>query len=283
MFKRQKTGSVVCPSCGSLVGINDDRCYTCGRRNPGMWGFAPLLRRFGNDAGFVSLVVYGCSVLYVATLLVSMALGEGIGTTSIFSLLGPGLQSLVIFGASGAVPVFVEGRWWTFLSAGWLHGGLLHIFFNMMWVRQLGPATADVYGPARMIIIYTVAGVVGFALSSFTGAYLPIPFLSGAYYTLGASANIFGLLGALVYYGRRSGSSMVGAQALQYAIVLFVFGLVMRGVDNAAHAGGFIGGYAAGMWLDPLRPERTDHAAGAAISLGLTFLAIAGSVLTALL
>ena len=179
-----------------------------------------------------------------------------------------------MFGVSGAVPVFVQGHWWTLLSAGWLHGGLLHIFFNMMWVRQLGPATADVYGSARMIIIYVVAGVAGFALSSFTGAFLPIPFLSGAGYTLGASANIFGLLGALVYYGRRSGSSMIGAQALQYAIVLFVFGLVMRGVDNAAHAGGFIGGYAAGMWLDPLRPERTDHAAGAAISLALTALAI---------
>ena len=280
MFKRQKTGSVVCPSCGSLVGINDDRCYTCGRRNPGMWGFAPLLRRFGNDAGFVSLVVYGCGVLYVATLLMSMVLGEGIGMTSVFSLLGPGLRSLEMFGVSGAVPVFIQGHWWTLLSAGWLHGGLLHIFFNMMWVRQLGPATADVYGSARMIIIYVVAGVAGFALSSFTGAFLPIPFLSGAGFTLGASANIFGLLGALVYYGRRSGSSMVGAQALQYAIVLFVFGLVMRGVDNAAHAGGFIGGYAAGMWLDPLRPERTDHAAGAAIALGLTALAILASVVT---
>ena len=280
MLRRKTSGSVVCPSCGSLVGINDDRCYTCGRRNPGMWGFAPLLRRFGNDAGFVSLVVYGCGVLYVATLLMSMVLGEGIGMTSVFSLLGPGLRSLEMFGVSGAVPVFVQGHWWTLLSAGWLHGGLLHIFFNMMWVRQLGPATADVYGSARMIIIYVVAGVAGFALSSFTGAFLPIPFLSGAGYTLGASANIFGLLGALVYYGRRSGSSMIGAQALQYAIGLFVVGLVMRGVDNAAHAGGFIGGYAAGMWLDPLRPERTDHAAGAAISLALTALAILASVVT---
>ena len=53
MFKRQRTGSVVCASCGSLVGVNDDRCYTCGRRNPGLWGYGPLLRRLGNDLGFV--------------------------------------------------------------------------------------------------------------------------------------------------------------------------------------------------------------------------------------
>ena len=56
VFQRQKTGSVVCASCGSLVGVNDETCYTCGRRNPGLWGFSPMLRRFGNDLGFVTLV-----------------------------------------------------------------------------------------------------------------------------------------------------------------------------------------------------------------------------------
>ena len=44
MLRRKTSGSVVCPSCGSLVGVNDERCYTCGRANPGMWGFAPALR-----------------------------------------------------------------------------------------------------------------------------------------------------------------------------------------------------------------------------------------------
>ena len=58
--------------------------------------------------------------------------------------------------------MFGYGRWWTVLSASWLHGGALHILFNMLWVRQLGPATAEIYGPGRMIIIYTIAGAVGF-------------------------------------------------------------------------------------------------------------------------
>ena len=44
MFQRRTTGSVVCPSCGSLVGVRDDKCYTCGRSNPGLWGFGPALR-----------------------------------------------------------------------------------------------------------------------------------------------------------------------------------------------------------------------------------------------
>jgi len=282
MFRRQRTGSVVCASCGSLVGVNDDRCYSCGRRNPGLWGFSPMLRQFGNDLGFMNLVVYGCSVLYALMIVMTMLVGGDVmGGGNLFGILSPDTGIAVAFGASGAEPVFRLGMWWTVLSAGWLHGSILHILFNMLWVRQLGPATADIYGAGRMVIIYTVAGVVGFMLSSLAGRFLywmPIPFLRGAGVTLGASAPIFGLLGALVYYGRRGGSSMVGAQAMQYAVVLFVFGLIMNGVDNYAHAGGFLGGYLAGMWLDPLKRERMDHLIAAVVCLVLTALAILASL-----
>ena len=72
------------------------------------------------------------------------------------SLLAPSPEMLFRFGASGAIPVFRFDRWWTIFSAGWLHGGLLHIFFNVMWVRQLAPETAELYGPGRTVIIYTI-------------------------------------------------------------------------------------------------------------------------------
>ncbi len=278
---RQKTGSVVCASCGSLVGVNDDKCYTCGRRNPGLWGFGPVLRRLGNDLGFVSLVVYGSAVLYTATLLVTVLRGGSLVSGSIFSILSPDGAALLMFGASGAYPVFGLSRWWTILSAGWLHGGVLHILFNMMWVRQLGPAVADMYGAGKMVIIYTVASAAGFLFSSFMGAFLPwIPLLGGGSLTVGASAPIMGLLGALVYYGRRGGSSIVRSEALYYAMTLFVMGLILPRVDNAAHAGGFVGGYLAGIWLDPLKPERVDHLLGAVVCLAVTALAIIVSIVT---
>ena len=277
MFKRQTTGSVICTSCGVLVGVNEEQCYNCGRRNPGLWGFAPLLRSFGGDMGFVPFVIGACAVLYVLTLLGS---GGNIGMGGLFSLFSPSRQSLFLFGASGAVPVFVADRWWTVLSAGWLHGGALHILFNMMWVRQLAPATASLYGPGRMIIIYTAGGVAGFALSSFAGAYLPgFLFLRGGQFTVGASASIFGLLGALVYYGRRSGSRTVSSQALSYALILGIFGFLMPGIDNYAHAGGFGGGYLAAQMLDPLKPERIDHIAIALACLAASVLSVAASVL----
>jgi rhomboid protease GluP len=231
----------------------------------------------GGDMGFVPLVIGSCAVLYVLTLLASRG---NIGMGGLFSLFSPSQQSLFLFGESGAVPVFLAGRWWTVLSANWLHGSALHIIFNMMWVRQLAPATAELYGPGRMIIIYTVAGVAGFALSSFAGAYLPnLLFLRGGQFTVGASAAIFGLLGALVYYGRRSGSRMVGSQALSYALMLGFFGFVMPGVDNYAHLGGFGGGYLAAQVLDPLKPERIDHIAIALGCLAASVLAIVASVL----
>ena len=79
---------------------------------------------------------------------------------------------------------------------------------------------------------------------------------------------IFGLLGALVYYGRRSGQSAVGRSAFGYAAFLFIFGLIVPGVDNWAHLAGYFGGYFMACWLDPLSPERLDH-----IIVGLASLA----------
>src|SRR5262245_18994074 len=162
MLKRQTTGSVVCASCGYLVGVNDERCYHCGRRNPGLWGFAPAVRRLGHDMGFVTFVTGACIVLYVHTLLMS---GQNIGMSG-WDILSPNSLALVQFGMSGADPVFGMGRWWTVLSAGWLHGSLLHIAFNLYAIRQFAPAIGELYGPGRMVIIYTAGCVVGFALSS---------------------------------------------------------------------------------------------------------------------
>jgi rhomboid protease GluP len=205
MFKRQRTGSVVCASCGSLVGVNDDKCYSCGRRNPGLWGFGRALRSFGNDLGFITVVFYGCIGLYITSLLFSLAIGENIFGRGVFSLFSPGIEAMVSFGASGAYPVFQMGRWWTVLSAGWLHAGVLHILFNMMMLRQVGPPTADIYGAARMIIIYVVGGAIGFVCSSIAGAVMPpLPIIGAGLFTVGASAPLFALLGGLMYYSRRT-------------------------------------------------------------------------------
>ncbi|HXK61186.1 MAG TPA: rhomboid family intramembrane serine protease [Acidobacteriota bacterium] len=277
---RKKTGSVVCPSCGMLVGVNDAECLNCGRKNPGLWGYAPLLRHL-TDLPFSQIVIYTCALLYLAMLLFSPG---SIRMGGLFSMFSPGSASLFVFGASGSVPVFVYERWWTPLSATWLHAGLLHILFNMMWVRDLAPVIAHLYGTSRTVIIFTVSGVSGFVVSSLMGFFFPfLPrFLSGAQLTVGASASIFGLLGALMYYQRRAPSRLIGAQAAGFAVVMLVFGLIMPGIDNWAHLGGLGGGFLSAKWMNPLLPERGNHAILAVICLAASAVAIILSFVTGL-
>ena len=279
MGLRQTGGSVVCRSCSLLVGVNDATCYHCGSPYPGLWGFGPALRRLGSDLGFTNIVMATCGLLY----LIALALDPGAiggGEAGIFRMLSPSGPATELLGASGAVPVFRYGRWWTVLSAGCLHGSLLHIAFNLMWIRQLAPVTAEIYGPGRTILIYTASSVVGFSLSSLAGLLGGIPLLGGADHTVGASAAIFGLLGALIYSGRRGVASQISRQAQTYAIILFLFGLFFPGIDNTAHLGGFVGGFAIAAFLNPLLPERLNHLAAAGVCLVLTAGAIVLSFVT---
>lgn len=241
-----------------------------------MWGYAGLLRKLDLEESATQLIVWGCVILFVGSLALqpaAISLGGGL-----FGLLSPGREALFRLGASGALPVVVAGRWWTVLTAGWLHGGLVHIFFNMMWVRQLGPATTHLYGPGRMLLIYLASSVVGFLASSFGGAYAyPLAFLMGGSpyaISVGASAAVFGLLGAMVYAGRRGVGTHLGRQAWGYALALFVFGLLVPGVDNWAHLGGFVGGYGLGRILDPMKPEKLDHTVAAGALLLATLAAL---------
>jgi rhomboid protease GluP len=253
-----------------------------------MFGFAAAIRALGRDFGFVKLVLSGSIGLFVLTLLADP---EAIATGGLLNFMSPSTYAILDFGGSGQYPVFRLGRWWTLLSAGWLHGSLLHLLFNMNAVRLFAPATAEFFGVGRMIIIYTVSSITGFLFSS-TVYHLSLwnPFagllallgLNGALITLGASAAISGLLGALLYYGHRTGSRAIREQIIGYGIGLAIMGLLLRGiVDNQAHLGGFVGGYLVARFLDPLKPERGDHLLIAVVCLVLTGLSVIVSLVTA--
>ena len=231
---RQAQGSVVCAQCGKLVGINEPTCPYCGAWRPGLYGWAPVLRTLiGARLDLMTLIVGACVTLYALSLLLQPeAITQARG---LLSFLSPGSRALYQLGMTNGALVFEFGWWWTLLTAIYLHGGLLHIFFNVMWIRNLGPAATEVYGPARTFVLFNVAGAFGFLVSNF---------MSGGP-TIGASGAVFGLLAALIVYGRKRGSSMMTQQLWQWAIILAIFGFIVPNVNNWAHGGGFAGGWVA--------------------------------------
>lgn len=239
MFRRKVQGAILCPWCGRLTSADASECMVCGRRRPGLWGFGGALGTAFRSWNFTSAVTVACIVLYIASLIFDPAAAlRPRGPFDVFSHSGRALEAL---GMTGAI-AWHQGHWWTLFTAIYLHGNLLHILFNVLWIRQLGPAVEDLYGPARLVTIFTVSGVLGFVVSNLLG----VPF------TIGASGSIFGLLGAMVAFGRKRGGTygaMVLRQYGQWALILFIFGFFMSGVNNMAHAGGFIGGFLCGLVL----------------------------------
>jgi rhomboid protease GluP len=262
---RRATGAILCPSCGRLTEASADACYFCGRRHPGTWvGLTGWLRQLWVSADITRTIMIVCGVLYVVSLLIDPR--EAMRMRGPFEVLSPTLRALNDLGMTGALAWHL-GQWWTLITAIYLHGGLLHILFNILWVRQLGPEVETVYGRARLVVIFTAGGVAGFLLSDFVG----VPF------TIGASGSIFGLLGALVAYGRQRGGTfgaMVFRRYGQWALILFVMGFLLSGVNNFAHAGGFVGGLLVGLCL-----SSTEHRPETGLDYGLA----AGAVLLTLI
>ena len=262
---RQVQGSVVCPQCSRLVGVSEEKCPFCGAWRPGLFGWATVLRRaLGGRLDLFTLIVGSCGTLYALALLVSVAGGEDILGGGLFSMLSPGRVALLQLGMTGGFAMD-RGWWWTVLTAMYLHGSLLHIVFNVMWIRNLGPAVTEVYGAGRAFLLFNVAGAGGF-LASYVMTGTP---------TIGASGSIFGLLAALIVYGRRRGSSVVTQQLWQYAILLGLFGFIMPGINNWAHGGGFAAGWIAAQVMN-LDDERQDSTWVLLASLALIVMTFVG-------
>ena len=217
-----------------------------------MWGLTDVLRPLFRTGSPTQLITVTCIALYILSLILDPA--GALKPRGPFEVFSPSVTALRALGMTGAGP-WLLGHWWTLVTSIYLHGGLLHILFNVLWIRQLGPAVEELYGPARFFVIFTVSGVVGFVVSD----------AAGVSFTVGASGSIFGLLGAMVAFGQRRGGvfgTMVLRQYGQWAVLLFVLGFFMSGVNNLAHAGGFVGGLASGLVLSlaERRAETTlDH------------------------
>lgn len=241
-----------------------------GGRSKARWA-----RRFRQDDQFIKAIMYANVIMFILSLLVDPQLLSS--QLNPFSLLSPSSKSLLLLGGTGTIAIGQFGRWWTLISANYLHGGLLHIFFNMMALHQIGPLIIQEYGSSRMFAIYTLSGIFGFFIS----------YLAGISFTIGASAAVCGLIGAALFYGKSRGGSYgqaIYSQVMGWVISIFVFGLIVPGINNWGHGGGILGGILFGFLLgyEEKRQEASFHRVLGSICLIGTAIVLAWAVISGL-
>jgi len=225
----------MCPHCRAFITTDDKICPYCNNqvgpsavesRKP-----ADALGGLIPQARFTTVVLMLINTgLYVATILYT---SHSSGDTSF----DPSMTALFDFG--GKEPrAIMAGQWWRLITAGFLHGGILHILMNMWVLFDLGAQAEEAYGTSRFLVIYLFSSVAGFYLS-----YLMTPSLS-----IGASAAICGLIGAMIAFGVRDGSAYGAAMRnfyARWAVYILIFSF-LPSVDIFAHLGGIAGGFLVG-------------------------------------
>lgn len=226
----------MCPNCRAFITTSDKVCPYCDfkvgpraieRRAP-----ADVLGGLIPHARFTTVVILLINTgLYAAMAIHSMqSSGRG-------ELMNLDLRTLDDFGAKFG-PQIRAGEWWRLITAGFLHGGVLHILMNSWVLFDLGAQAEENYGTSRYLVIYLFTTITGFY-----GSFLWSP----GTVSIGSSAGIFGLIGAMIALGvkdRSAYGAAVRSLYMRWAMYGLLMGLLpLFAVDNAAHIGGLIGGF----------------------------------------
>lgn len=227
----------MCSNCRAFIENKDKVCPYCDAPQtvPAAQtrGSGEVLGGFIPHARFTTIMILLVNTaLFAATLLADMQRGS---QSALLSVSGP---TLFQFGAKLSEAV-LHGQWWRLVTAGFLHGGMMHILMNSWALMDLGSQVEELYGSRRLIVFYFVSTVFGFLASTYWSPSLSV----------GASAGIFGLIGAMIALGVRNNNAMGSAirgMYMRWAIYGLLFGLIPGfHIDNAAHIGGLVAGFAA--------------------------------------
>ena len=183
---------------------------------------------FSKKTPYVTYIIMAvCTILYIVTSLFS---------NNILEQSAPALYNV------GALVNFnmMESNYlelFRLISSIFLHGGILHLLCNMYSLYIIGPQIESFFGKTKFVVIYILSGVIGNLLS--------MTFLQDNVVSVGASGAIFGLLGALLYFGyhyRVYLSGVIRSQIVPLILLNLTIGFVSAGINNVAHIGGLIGG-----------------------------------------
>jgi len=166
--------------------------------------------------------------------------------------MNPTSRQLIEWGANFG-PYTLGGQPWRLLTCMFLHIGLLHIFFNMWCLWDLGAMCEGLYGPWTFALVYLASGIGGSLASVW---WRPVGVSAGA------SGAIFGVVGALIashYLGEFSAPMVVVRSRLRSVLVFaayaLMFGAISGRTDNAAHIGGLVTGLVFGALIARLSPK----------------------------
>lgn len=266
----------MCPSCRELVDRSLSVCPACGESLRGVpgGGMARLLGSVLPQFSSLTAVFITANVILLA--LPVMLWGTDPRGGGFLGLVSPPGKALFVFGAKNTLAIFGLGQVWRLVTAGFLHGGLIHLGFNCYALSILGPLIENSFGWRKFLFIYVLTDIAAFTASAFFSPAVP---------SVGASGPLFGLLGFGVVFGRyRAGPTgrAISDQLLQWLLLGAVM-LFLPGIDNAAHAGGAVSGALLGLVVTPDEP-RTAASRSLWITLtSLAALALVGSFLAMLI
>ncbi len=209
------------------------------------------------------IITYSLIVINIIIFALMYILGNGSEST----------QTLVDFGAN-YVKFTKAGDYYRLITSAFLHIGIIHLLLNMYSLYIVGTQIEYFYGKIKYLIIYLFSALMG---SLFT-----VVLSSTNTVAAGASGAIFGLLGALLYFGYNYrgyiGNAIIGQIVPVILLNLFI-GFTTPGIGNAAHIGGLIGGYLISMALGFDKENKTNKINGIIISIILlAFMIYAGFI-----
>jgi len=245
------------------VGFHCPSCTATGNANV-------VRPRFGGDDPIATKILIGLNVAAFIALVVSSGSPQS-------ALRGSGGPLVQDFGLIGHAPFLMpgtsfgvaDGEWWRLFTGGFLHGGLLHLGFNMLVLWLLGSQLERALGWQRYLVLY---------VASLLGGSLGVMLIDPTAMTVGASGAIFGLMGAAIALQRAAGVNWWSSGLGTLVVVNLLITFAVPGISIGGHLGGLVGGLATGAAMVAVDRQLRTMWSAVVVGVGISMVFFVGSL-----
>jgi membrane associated rhomboid family serine protease len=244
-------GRPICPDCMTATPVGM-RCPECSKQKT-------QVRRLQTTSDR--------PVVTVGIIVICVLVYFGMSSTGGGPFSGPSGRYIRDYALNG--PAVGAGEWWRLITSGFMHGGPIHIAFNMYILWFLGNMLEPSLGPWRFGALYMAS-----LLAGSMGALL----LDPEAFTVGASGAVFGLMGAAFVLSRARGIDPMASGIGPMIILNLGIGFIIPNISIGGHIGGLVGGALAAFLMDQASERRRGIALPMLAALVVGLLAVAGSL-----